>query len=131
MKQPRPQSNRMQVKGAVRNHDRNYVSQVGDTRRQGRAADAPKHAVGGGYESHFLFVDAGGVIEVRLGVIVVGIIGPNHDGARREWFWTCYLPMTGRACQPAETLDKAKAGLTFKIREWYEAARLVPKGASA
>ena len=97
-------------------------SAPGDPIRQGRAAAALPL-------DDLVFEDAGGKVTARLGVIAVGEITINPAGQRREYFWSCYLPMAPRM-RPAETLEKAKSALSFNVRDWLAAAGVVVSAAA-
>ncbi|MBR2117693.1 MAG: hypothetical protein IJ935_03270 [Afipia sp.] len=93
---------------------------AGDAIRQGRAAPIP---------DDLAFVEEGGQVNARLGVVTVGAIYINPTGARHAFMWRCFLPMTP-AMQPALDLDAAKRALSFKVREWCDGAGLVISAAA-
>lgn len=92
--------------------------QAGDAIRQGRAGAADAGVLG--------FDDRDGRIYAVLGVMIAGEITINPTGG---FLWSCFLPMTPRM-QRAETLEKAKGALDFKVREWLEAAGVVVSAAA-
>ena len=94
-------------------------SKAGDPRRQGRVELPQRELVA--------FVELGGRIEARLGVVSVGEIRANPCGGRHEFFWQCHLPACNPAPRPAGDVEKAKSALLHRVREWCEAARLVPR----
>lgn len=95
-----------------------YASKPGDARRQGRVnRPLGKSAL------TVSFVDAGGRVEARLGVVTVATISVNPAGG--GYLWALFLPMFRPGAQPAADLDKAKSAVDFKVREWCEAAKLI------
>lgn len=74
------------------------------------------------------FVDAGGRVSARLGVIVVAEITINPNGGRFPFFWAMHLPMTPRTPRPVADIDLAKRLISEKVREWCDAAGVGLRG---
>lgn len=105
------------------------ASKPGDTIRQGRVAReiAPRSAPSG-----LEFVTRGIRVVAKLGVIEVGEIMPNPAArAGSEYLWACFLRPCAATPRPAGCEGKARAALDYQVRQWLEAACLVPSAALA
>ncbi|WP_315772962.1 MULTISPECIES: hypothetical protein [unclassified Bradyrhizobium] len=67
--------------------------------------------------------ESGSKIELRLGVVTVGLITPNP--ASNGYFYAVNLPGFSPAPVPARDVETARRALQRKVREWCEAASLV------
>ncbi|MGC2780834.1 MAG: hypothetical protein WA418_34885 [Bradyrhizobium sp.] len=95
----------------------NYLSKPGDTRRAGRANPSQ-----GMLPVHLEAVETSAAIELRLGVVTVGVV--THD-AGEGYYWAVYLPGLEQTPRPANDADKARRAVEAKVREWCEAARVI------
>jgi len=99
-----------------------YTSQPGDLRRSGRAAPAEPRT-GQAAAIALEFVETGATVEARLGVVTVARITINPNGG---FLWAIDLSMVSPSPRSAADLEKAKGAIDYKVREWCEAARLMP-----